>query len=421
MGLGSDWILPMNSLRQRILISFIALTSVVVLLFGMASFMFAYTAEDQFFYDLMQGERDYVVATNNAPRLPFITVIRSESELPTIVRDLYLEEPNRREFAGENGRHYHLMKMPEQGFLLAEVSEQLVVRKYKTGMFKFLAVLSVIVLAIAATIALLLSRRLTKPLDTLSQLLRETPLDQLPRGFSDSFRMDEIGQFAKTLDNTMQRLADFIQREQDFTRDVSHEIRTPITVSRGALSLLQQTSLTHDQQALIRRLNNSQIQIENTLQILLALAREQEASSFQSTRLLATVEDIILQHSALLEGKDIELTLQISPTAQVPVSKTILTILLSNLISNGFQYTQAGTIILSYENHCFVIRDSGAGISADIKSQVLQSGVKGETSVGLGLGLSIVRRLCEKLELPLTIDSDNQGTTIRIIFPTIPE
>lgn len=406
----------MNNLRHRILASFLAFTGLVVLLFGLASFMFAYTAEDQFFYDLIKGERDYVLQTDGQPRLPFIVRVKTVEELPDIVQTLYKEEPERREFAGENGLHYHLLTMQNGEFLLAEVSEHLVIRKFKVGMVKFLGVLFCIVLLIATAIAVLLSRRLTQPLDSLSTLLKNTPVDQLPTGFSDSFRQDEIGQFARILDNTMQRLRDFVQREQDFTRDVSHEIRTPMTISQGALSLLAKTSLSTDQQVLVQRLNHSQLQIESALNTLLALAREEETSKAQALRLLPVVEEIILQQGKLLDGKDVEVDVAIDVSASVLVSKPVLTILLSNLLSNAFQYTQEGVITLGCHENSFVIRDSGGGISPEIKQQVLQSGVKGETSVGLGMGLSIVRRLCEKLNFDLVINTDSQGTEITVHF-----
>lgn len=416
MALAFAWILLMNNLRHRILASFLAFTGLVVLLFGLASFMFAYTAEDQFFYDLIKGERDYVLQTDGQPRLPFIVRVKTVEELPDIVQTLYKEEPERREFAGENGLHYHLLTMQNGEFLLAEVSEHLVIRKFKVGMVKFLGVLFCIVLLIATAIAVLLSRRLTQPLDSLSTLLKNTPVDQLPTGFSDSFRQDEIGQFARILDNTMQRLRDFVQREQDFTRDVSHEIRTPITISQGALSLLAKTSLSTDQQVLVQRLNHSQLQIESALNTLLALAREEETSKAQALRLLPVVEEIILQQGKLLDGKDVEVDVAIDVSASVLVSKPVLTILLSNLLSNAFQYTQEGVITLGCHENSFVIRDSGGGISPEIKQQVLQSGVKGETSVGLGMGLSIVRRLCEKLNFDLVINTDSQGTEITVHF-----
>lgn len=409
----------MTSLRHRILSSFIGFTCLVVLLFSGASFLFAYNVEDLFFNRLLKAEADYVQTTQNEPRIPFIKLIHSEKQLPDIVRAIHQEEPRRVEFASENGLHYHLRPLTNGRFLLAEVSEHLIIRNVKFNMFKLLGMLALLVLAIGSIVALMQSQRLTSPLDKLTALLRDTPVDKLPTGFSKAFEQNEIGRFARILDVTMQRLRDFVQREQDFTRDVSHEIRTPITISNGALALLKQTELSEEQSALVQRLSYSQSQIENTLQALLALAREQEAGAEHSTRLLPCVEEIILQHSNLLDGKNVELDIAISSDDAVPISKTILHMLLSNLISNGFQYTREGTIALSFTEQQFVIRDSGTGISADIMQQVLQSGVKGESSTGLGMGLSIVRRLCEKLQLTLTISSDSNGTQVAILFPAL--
>ncbi|CAH9053906.1 Adaptive-response sensory-kinase SasA [Pseudoalteromonas holothuriae] len=411
-------------LRNRIVIYFVGSTLLTSALFGLSSFLFAYNIEDQFFYDLLKDEAKVVqtqLSQGQAaqPKLDFIRYFQTQAQLPSVVLSLLLEEPNRREFAGENDQHFHLLKLKQQqGYLLAEVSDHLVVRKITEGMVYFL----LFVCAFACLIAIIMgfasykiAKRLLKPLDNLMVILNNAPVDKLPQGFATEFKNDEIGTFAKTLESALDRIRAFISREQVFTRDVSHELRTPVTISQGALTLLKQTSLDQQQTSLVQRIDSAQQQIEQSLTVLLALAREDQLGQGKS-RLLAAIEQSIIQQYDHLDGKDIELTVDVGSLIEVPVEKTSLLILLNNLLGNAFKYTSQGRITISFANNTLLIEDTGQGIKNDEQLLVFDEGVKGKNSQGLGLGLNIVKRLCEKLALQYTLTSDSSGTQVEIIF-----
>ncbi len=69
----------------------------------------------------------------------------------------------------------------------------------------------------------------------------------------------------------------------------------------------------------------------------------------------------------------------------------------SNLIRNAFQYTDRGEVIIQLSNTGFLIRDSGCGVPSDIQQHLFERFVRGSDDrlSGSGLGLSIVKRVCE--------------------------
>jgi signal transduction histidine kinase len=93
----------------------------------------------------------------------------------------------------------------------------------------------------------------------------------------------------------------------------------------------------------------------------------------------------------------------------------MLKVLLDNLLSNAFQYTEMGVVSVDFVDQQLIIADTGPGIEDDISNKVTEPSVKGSQSTGYGFGLSIVKRLCEHQNWLLTVVSE-QGTTISVKF-----
>ena len=409
-------------LQRRILLTFIASSTLVGMLFGLCAIIFAYHTEDQLFASLLQAEAadaEQRLAAGSAiqPRLPFIRYVGDIAVLPEPIQTKLAQAPERREFALDNGRHYHLLPL-SQGFLLADVTEQLIVRSIRPQLSEILMLLLAVVLLCSAGFAYVLAKRVLKPLNKLTQLVDSTgrqPDIPLTTRFADDFSADEIGRLARALQAAWQRVAEFIGREQQFTQDVSHELRTPLAVMQGALTLLQHGPLTPQQLQFVARLQQAQQQINQTIDTLMLLAREHVPAPVP-VKLLPVVEQSVLQQQAKLAGKAIELEVDIAPAAELTIDPMSLLILLNNLIGNAFDYTAAGVIRISFAAQVLTVQDSGAGIDEQLQSQVFNSGIKGSNSTGMGVGLSLVKRLCDKWHIHYQLHSDNSGTCIRLTF-----
>ncbi|MDF2178112.1 HAMP domain-containing sensor histidine kinase [Aliiglaciecola sp. CAU 1673] len=401
------------SLKRRILFSFAGFSAFVALLFGAMSFMFAYNTEDLFFNAMLEREADYLQANPGmVPRQDFIQRYPNVRTLPEAVRAVLDEEPQRVELASEDGRYYHLLKMKDDSILLADVSNLLIVRHIKAGMLEFLLVLFSLVLLGALLIAFVINNRLLSPLSTLTQLISNVSLTQLPSGFSKAFRQDEVGLLASKLEDATQRIQAFVQREQDFTRDISHELRTPITVSRGALELLKQHSTT-EQAPYLSRLTKAQQDMQQILDVLFALARE-ESVTHQSSGLGQSLESSVLSHEKVITEKGLEIELEVDNKTKVNLSSTVLEMIFGNLIGNAVLYTEQGQINIRQSGSMVAIKDSGPGIADS--EVVFRSGQKGAQSEGLGMGLSIVKRLCQKFEIGLELESSSKGSCFTLDF-----
>jgi signal transduction histidine kinase len=151
---------------------------------------------------------------------------------------------------------------------------------------------------------------------------------------------------------------------------------------------------------------------------LLALAREDlgQTPSAEPVLLLPLVESIVVQHAHLLDGKAVEVVVDVGAKECAVCQRAALGILLSNLVSNAFGHTLEGQVQISVEQGGLVVTDSGPGIAAGLH----RTGAKGQASNGLGLGLSIIHRLAERSGIGLEIASSaGSGTKATLRFAQV--
>lgn len=414
------------SIRRRITIQFCLFSLLLSVLFSCVNFFSLYITEDTFIERTIREEAAHLSQQFEqtgiwpTPRKSNMTLHQSTETFPDEVRTVYVEEPNRKEFYGLEGRHYHLYPIKNHPgyYLLGEVSQQLVVRNLRPALLTTLAIPTLLMTLTAFFIGWRLAKHTIKPLTDLVELVEGVSPEQLPKNFAHDYPGNEIGVLAQTLDHSMQRINDFVEREQHFTRDASHELRTPIAIIKNASELLKNEITQDDKSAdLLQRISRANLQMEQTVSTLLSLAREENAAAPATpVKLLPLVEKTIIQHAWLLDHKDVEVDVDISASATVTITPGILQILVANLISNSFQYTITGQVNISFQDGRFCVNDTGPGIEDTIKDKLLEPMVKGSESQGFGIGLSIVKRLCERHDLTLEIESQDCGVAVSIGF-----
>lgn len=414
---------PHRQLRHRLMLAFAGFALFVAALYGFYVVLFVYLVEDRFFNDLLQQEARAQLAHHAAngdwtrPRLHFVTVHVDPATLPDGLGTSLADEPSRREFPGNDGRHYHLQKLEPPApaapaWLVAEVSQQLAVRPMRGGILRWLGWSSLLVLSLALLLGAWLARRTTAPLSRLAALVDEATPSLLPAGFSGDFPDDEVGTLARALERMIVRVDDFVAREREFTRDASHELRTPLAVIRSACErLATRDGLDIESRRQLDHVLQSARQLEQTVATLLALARERHAAETASeVSVLPLLERVIVDQAPLLEGRAVEVRLNVAADTKAYLPETVLHIVLSNLVGNAFAHTCTGEVVIDVDGPWLRIANPGSGIA----EAGFRPFVKGDASAGFGLGLAIVRRLGERHDIGLRFDTDGEGTVARL-------
>lgn len=414
---------PRRKLRHRLMLAFAGFALFVAALYGFYVVLFVYLVEDRFLDGLLQQEAQVQLAHHAAtgdwtrPQLHFVAVHVDPTTLPDGLDARLAAEPLRREFSGNDGRHYHLVKLElptkaESAWVVAEVSQQLAVRPMRGDILRWLGWSSLVVLSLSLLLGAWLARRTTAPLSRLAVLVDEaTPL-HLPAGFSDDFPDHEVGMLARGLERLILRVDDFVTREREFTRDASHELRTPLAVIRSACErLAARDGLDIESRRQLDHVRQSACQLEQTVATLLVLARERHAAEAPGElALLPLLERVIVEQAPVLDGRAVEVQLNVAASTRAYQPETVLHVVLSNLIGNAFAHTPTGIVVIDVDGPWLRIANPCGGIREDAFCPF----VKGDPSAGFGLGLAIVRRLSERHDIALRFDTDGGGTVARV-------
>ena len=413
-----------RSLSRRIAVAFLGLALFAGGLGGLLTLGFVYNTEDQIFGRLLTLEADHFNAAVSGdalpePKLPFATYYRDDA-MPGFLMEPVEAEPGRSEVFGLDGQHYHLRRiehhdLAEPVWIVLQVEDYLVVRPVLNQIMLVLALSILAIIVVAAMIGVVMARRVTRPLRSLAAEVTALEPDQLPEEWQRRYPLDEVGRLADTLRDAFRRINDFIDREQRFTQDVSHELRTPLAVIESCAEMLSKSPEPEQAVVLIDRIRSAALSMHLSVDVLLALAREDDpAVRNQRTAVLPIVERAVVNHASLLEAKPVELVVEIDPDWRIAGDPAALQVLVANLISNAFRYTERGMIQIRQDGNDLLVIDSGVGIDEALKPRITQAAVKGQTSTGLGLGLSIVERLCERCGWRFQLNSSPQGTKARL-------
>ena len=409
---------PARRLQSRLMLAFAGFALFTVALFGLYAVVFMYAVEDAFFEAMLEQEvaaqlRQHAASGQWAePRDAAMRIYADSASFPDDLKAQHDAEPQRREFSGRDARHYHLKRIDPPApaapaWLVAEVSGQLVVRPMRDQVFLLLAGSGLLILAMALLTGYWLARRTAGPLSRLVAVVDDMSPARLPRGFAHALQDHEVGILARGLEALAGRIDAFIAREQEFTRDASHELRTPLAVIRSAAErLMAEPGLSEAGRQHVGHMRQSALQLEQTVTTLLSLAREdQPGGTSAPVHILPILERVIVEQSPLLEGKQVAVDVQMPSDIRLALPAPVLQILLSNLIGNAFAHTDAGEVRIDVDRGRLRIANSGDGSDPALRWQRQQPFSKREGSSGFGLGLAIVRRLCDRYAIDLRIDS----------------
>lgn len=413
-------------LRRRLMAAFTGYAMAVSLLFGGFAMLFVYAVEDEFFADALRQEQRRQQAHHAAhgrwaqPLQQEMRVYTAGAPLPDDLARALAAEPQRRELAGDAGRHYHLLPLGDDGTLLvAEVGGRLVVRPMRERLLAWLGLGGGAVTLLALALGAWLARRSSAPLARLAERVAQSRPEELPTDLGGPPRAheDEVARLARHLAELNQRTRDFIAREQAFTRDASHELRTPLTVLGMACVELQR-SATPAQQPALASMDAALMQLQQTVELLLALAREDEQPPAGEQPLLPQIEQVVLAHAPLLDRHGIELQVDVPPALTRRWPPALTRLLLANLLANALAHRGAPQIRIEADaRRLSLVNASIAPPAALLQPGAAgrEAGIKGEASAGLGLGLSIVRRLAERHGLRLELAHEAGVTRVSLV------
>jgi two-component system OmpR family sensor kinase len=277
-----------------------------------------------------------------------------------------------------------------------------------------------------------IGQALSPLVDITKSALRISGTDDLsqripPRGPEN----DEMGRLVTTFNNTLGRLEQLFTSQQRFLADVSHDLRTPLTVIKGNVDLMRRMKHVDEES-----LDNIEDEADRLTRMVGDLLLEAQAESGKLPLHFAPVEmDTLLlevfKEMRILARERVQIKLPEIDQILINGDRDRLKQVLINLIANAIKYTpQGGEVVLSLgkvgDNARLIVRDTGLGIPAEDLPHIFERFYRAEKSRsrskagGFGLGLSIAYWIVNHHGGQIEVDSaEGKGTTFCIYLPLL--
>lgn len=216
-----------------------------------------------------------------------------------------------------------------------------------------------------------------------------------------------------------------------FFAAASHDLLQPFNAASLFCSLMNEKAQDTELKELAMNIKNSLGSAEELLSSILELTKLDSGSfkvQLTEFNVSSLIEPLRNDYLALAQEKGLSFVVE-SCEARIHTDKALLKRVLRNLLSNAIRYTEYGEVRLKVlledqQQLSFIIEDTGIGIATkdqhSIYQEFKQLGEK-PNAEGLGLGLSITKRICDLLEIPLVMGSQlNKGTQFTLTMPCTP-
>ncbi|MBI4755865.1 MAG: HAMP domain-containing histidine kinase [Betaproteobacteria bacterium] len=417
--------LPPRDLRARVALSFAAFGAALSLALAFMLYHAAHDLGQRLVDETLTAELDDYIARRerNPQSLPPSTVILQgyvqDEHRPGEVPDYLTRLPDGRHDLMVGTLSYRAAVLERGGaryYLLYDISLQ--IRREQ----RFAFLLGVIVLAMTMFSALggiWLSRTVVAPVAELAARVRHRGPDDWQQPLADDFPDGEVGELARVFDRQLLRMRAFMERERSFSADVSHELRTALAVILSTTEvLLADERLGERQKARVARIERAARDMSELGTALLLMVREEQSLGAGSGCVVAeVVAEAVEKHRHLLGTRPVAVEVSTDPALVLPADCSLVDMLVSNLVRNAFSYTAEGRVTIRQDEHSLVISDTGKGIPADALDLVFVRHFRDMASEGAGIGLSLVKRICDRRGWQVRLQSrEGSGTTVTVVF-----
>lgn len=288
-----------------------------------------------------------------------------------------------------------------------------------------------IILLLLFFLARFFAGRSIKPINDIIYTSRVITKDNLKTRIPLPKTRDELFTLSKTINNLLNRIEEAIEREKQFTSDASHELRTPLTVIKGTLEvLIRKPRESKEYEEKINYCIDEVDHLNSLVDQLLMMARfenQKQNINKENVYLNAVILDVLTLNAEKIKSEKINVVLEAPEEFYIYSDNYLIVTILRNIISNAVKYSKYNSeikISLSREKNKIVcnISDQGIGIAKEDLESILNPFFRSDSLnhaeiKGTGLGLFIVKRMTDLLQIKFKIESEiGKGTRVLLTF-----
>ncbi len=316
--------------------------------------------------------------------------------------------------------YYYAMKL-DNGTILRVSVEAVNLSSVFVKVMPAVCAVIVIVLIICVFLSHVLTKQLIAPIERMAQNIEE-------QGEKPPYR--ELIPFVNIIKKQHTDIISAAKMRQDFSANISHELKTPLTAISGYAELIENGMVDEKQQIRfvgeIRKNAERLISLINDIINLSELDRCEKGKDFEETDLFDEVS-LVAQELTIQAGKrGINIFVE-GQSTKLLANREMIKELIENLMQNAIRYNNEGGYVkvstYGDDGHSYlVVEDNGIGIPKDEHERIFErfyrvDKSRSKATGGTGLGLAIVKHIVELHEAKIEVESEPKvGTKITIIF-----
>src|SRR3954470_7561239 len=287
--------------------------------------------------------------------------------------------------------------------------------------------------AVALTIALALTRYISRPIAAIDNAIRQLGAADFSRPIAVR-GPEDLRYLGRRLDWLRRRLEEFETQKNRFLRHVSHELKTPLTALREGAELLNDQvagPLVPAQKQVVSIVRDNSVKLQRLIEELLDFQRALHAAASLEVRLVRLdelVSEATRSHGLAAQAKGLRLAVE-AQKASLEADPQKLRSIVDNLISNAVKFTPpGGTVAVRARSAAgeavIEVVDSGPGVPPEERESIFNLFFRGRTKAaeggrvkGSGLGLAIARELVEAHGGQIAVVEDGAGGHFRVTLP----
>jgi signal transduction histidine kinase len=298
-----------------------------------------------------------------------------------------------------------------------------------TTLIERLLVAGLVGIVFSAALAWYLSRRITKPVEALSEAANQIAEGRYDVEVPGASSRDEIGELSRRFGQMAARLQEAEELERNFLMTVSHELRTPLTAIRGHVEALRE-GVAQDEASRNESLGVIAAETERLERL---VGDVLDLAKLDTRRFTLRHEEVdmgrLLERAyatfaeeARRRGIDYRQVIEARPVIIADGDRVLQ--IISNLLSNAFRWTPDGgrvELALDQEDGTIsvAVEDSGPGISKDDAERIFRP-FWSRDGLGTGLGLAIARELAAAHGGRILLESEpGRGARFALVLPAV--
>lgn len=300
-----------------------------------------------------------------------------------------------------------------------------------------LTFLNVIALSILFTLIDIIRRRLTiekstKHITSAARQIVQGNFDVRISPVKNLVMDENYNEIIDCFNKMAQELGSLETLRTDFIANVSHEMKTPLSVIQNYGTLLQTPNLSEEKRMeYAKGVSDGSRRMADMITNILKLNHLENQQIFPNTGEFNLGEQLcecLLQYENVWEKNGIDINTDISENVMIKADRELLSLVWNNLFSNALKFTPSdGTVsvyLTTTETFAIVkIQDTGCGMSPEVGAHIFEKFYQGDTShasQGNGLGLALVKRVIDILHGEITVESTvDIGTTFTVMIRRI--